>query len=205
MLKTRSIKSHTGRAALLQGILLIGASVAFMWVQSAMAQLETTPPTVDATGPVDENYRLGAGDRLQINVFNQPDLTGDYSLDGSGRFSMHLIGQVEAKGLTAAELEQVVVERLKPDFLVNPRVSVHVLTYRPFYIIGEVGSPGAYPFVDGMTYLNAIAIASGYTFRAKQDVVYIKRAGAPQDDEIRLSVNESVQPGDIIRIDERLF
>ena len=135
------------------------------------------------------------GDRLHMDVFNQPDITGDYALDGSGRISMHLIGQVEAKGLTAAELDSAWWTRFKPDYLVNPRVSVHVLTYRPFYIIGEVNSAGDYPFVDGMTYLNAIAIAGGYTFRAKQDVVYVKRAGAPQDDEIKLSVNEPVQPG----------
>lgn len=170
-----------------------------------LAQPDTTANPVDATGPVDENYRLGAGDRLRIDVFNQPDITGEYVLDGSGRISMHLIGQVEARGLTAAELEQRLVARFKPDYLVNPRVSVHVLTYRPFYIIGEVNSAGDYPFVDGMTYLNAIAIAGGYTFRAKEGVVYVKRSGAPRDDEIKLSVNDPVQPGDIIRVDERLF
>ncbi|WP_224784623.1 polysaccharide biosynthesis/export family protein [Marinihelvus fidelis] len=158
-----------------------------------------------ADGPVDENYRLGPGDSLEVNVFNQAELSGEYTLDGSGRFSMHLIGQVDANGMTASDLEVELVSRLKPDYLVNPRVSVSVLSYRPFYIIGEVGQPSAYPFVDGMTYLNAIAIAGGYTYRAKKDIVYVTRAGDPDEEELRLGVNERVQPGDIIRVDERMF
>lgn len=159
----------------------------------------------EAVAPADENYRLGPGDKLRVNVFNQADLTGEYTLDGSGQFSMHLIGPVAAKGLTASELERLLVSRLKPDYLVNPRISVQVLSYRPFYIIGEVGRPASYAYVDGMTYLTAIAIAGGYTYRAKKDVVYVVRASDPDRQELRLSVNDKVQPGDIIRIDERLF
>jgi len=158
-----------------------------------------------ADGPVAENYRLGPGDRIKINVFNQADLTGEYTLDGTGRLSMLLIGQVDAAGKTASELEVALVEALRPDYLVNPRVTVQVLTYRPFYIIGEVNSAGDYPYVDGMTYLNAIAIAGGYTFRAKQDIVYVIRAGDPEEEEVRLPVSDRVQPGDIIRVDERMF
>jgi polysaccharide export outer membrane protein len=158
-----------------------------------------------ADGPVSENYRLGPGDRISVNVFNHSDLSGDYTLDGSGRFPMLLIGQVDAAGKTAAELEVAIVDALRPDYLVNPRVTVQVLTYRPFYIIGEINSAGAYPYVDGMTYLNAIAISGGYTFRAKQDIVYVIRAGDPEEEEIRLPVSDRVQPGDIIRVDERMF
>ena len=118
---------------------------------------------------------------------------------------MLLIGQVDGAGKTAAELEVAIVDALRPDYLVNPRVTVQVLTYRPFYIIGEINSAGAYPYVDGMTYLNAIAISGGYTFRAKQDIVYVIRAGDPEEEEIRLPVSDRVQPGDIIRVDERMF
>lgn len=173
--------------------------LALLWTSIAAAQREV------ADGPVAENYRLGPGDRISVNVFNHTDLSGDYTLDGSGRFPMLFVGQVEAAGLTAAELEVALVDALRPDYLVNPRVTVQVLTYRPFYIIGEVGGAGAYPYVDGMTYLNAIAIAGGYTFRAKQDIVYVIRAGDPEEEEIRLPVSDRVQPGDIIRVDERMF
>ena len=156
-------------------------------------------------GTVSEDYRLGPGDELEIEVYNQDDLTGRYSLDGSGKFSMNLIGVVDARGLTAAELESKLVDRLRPDYLVNPRVSVRVLKYRPFYIIGEVNSPNSYPYVDGMTYLTAIAIAGGYTYRAKKDVVYVVRGNDPSGEELKLSVNDKVMPGDIIRVDERMF
>lgn len=187
----------------MSGLIRISLATLVALTMAAFATAVLAQVEVDA--PVDENYRLGAGDKLRINVFNQEDLTGEYTLDGSGRFSMHLIGQVEAKGKTAAELEALLVGLLKPDYLVNPRISVQVLTYRPFYIIGEVSRPSSYAYVDGMTYLTAIAIAGGYTYRAKKDVVYVVHAGDQDNEEIRLDVNERVRPGDIIRVDERLF
>jgi len=159
----------------------------------------------DAVGVEDLSYRLGAGDKLQIDVFNQQDLTGDYTLDGNGRFTMHLIGKVDAAGLTPTELEVLLVSKLKPDYLVNPRISVRVQNFRPFYIIGEVRSPSSYAYVDGMTYLTAVAIAGGFTYRAKKDFVYVVRGKDPEREEIKLDVNEKVRPGDIIRIAERMF
>jgi protein involved in polysaccharide export with SLBB domain len=153
----------------------------------------------------DAPYRLGPGDTIHVRVFNHDDLSGDFVLDGSGRFSMHLIGQVEATGLTGPELEQLLISKLKPDYLVNPRVSVTVQEHRPYYIMGEVNSIGSYAYVDGMTYLTAIAIAGGYTYRAKKDVVYVVRATDPNRDEVRLDVSERVHPGDIIRVAERIF
>jgi polysaccharide export outer membrane protein len=184
----------------LSGILVI--LLAGVWLVTALGAV-AQDDSVDAS--VDQNYRLGAGDKLQVDVFNQADLTGQYTLDGSGRFTMHLIGSVTAAGLTASELESLLVNRLKPDYLVNPRVSVQVLSYRPFYIIGEVSRPNSYAYVDGMTYLTAIAIAGGYTYRAKKDVVFVVRADDPERNELKLDVKERVQPGDIIRVDERLF
>jgi polysaccharide export outer membrane protein len=156
-------------------------------------------------GITDLSYHLGAGDKLQIDVFNQADLTGGYTLDGNGRFTMHLIGKVNAAGLTPTELEVLLVSKLKPDYLVNPRVSVRVQNFRPFYIIGEVKSPSSYAYVDGMTYLTAVAIAGGFTYRAKKGHVYVVRGNSPDHDEIKLDVSDKVQPGDIIRIAERLF
>lgn len=156
-------------------------------------------------GETNLSYRLGAGDKLQIDVFNQEDLTGEYTLDGNGRFTMHLIGKVSAAGLTPTELEALLVSKLKPDYLVNPRVSVRVQNFRPYYIIGEVRGTGAFAYVDGMTYLTAIAIAGGYSYRAKKDHVYVVRDDDPERKEIKLDVNEKVQPGDIIRVAERIF
>ncbi len=159
----------------------------------------------DIPAVADASYRLGAGDKLQIDVFNQADLTGDYTLDGNGRFTMHLIGKVSAAGLTPTQLEALLVSKLKPDYLVNPRVSVQVQNFRPFYIMGEVKSPSSYAYVDGMTYLTAVAIAGGYTYRAKKDHVYVTHGNDPEREEFKLDVSAKVQPGDIIRIAERMF
>ncbi|MEE8339646.1 MAG: polysaccharide biosynthesis/export family protein [Xanthomonadales bacterium] len=159
----------------------------------------------EAPADTDVSYRLGAGDKLQIDVFNQADLTGEYTLDGNGHFTMHLIGRVDAVGKTPTELEALLIGKLKPDYLVNPRISVRVKSYRPFYIIGEVKSPSSYAYVDGMTYLTAVAIAGGFTYRAKKDRVYVVRGGDAEGEETRLDVNEKVRPGDIIRVAERMF
>ncbi len=159
----------------------------------------------DSSVEADVSYRLGAGDKLQINIFNQADLTGEYTVDGNGRFTMHLIGQVDAVGKTPLELEALLISKLKPDYLVNPRISVRVQSYRPFYIIGEVNSPSSYAYVDGMTYLTAVAIAGGFTYRAKKDHVYVVRGGDLDGKERKLDVSDKVHPGDIIRIAERMF
>jgi polysaccharide export outer membrane protein len=158
-----------------------------------------------AVGSVDSTYKLGPGDKVQINVFNQADLSGEYTLDGDGRFSMPLIGTVDANGLTPLELEALLVGKFKPDYLVNPRIFIQVGNYRPYYLLGEVASKGAFPYQPGLTYLTAIAEAGGYTYRAKQDVVYVIRGDDPTQTEIKLSVEEKVLPGDIIRVAERLF
>ena len=167
---------------------------------SAPGLAQDNVPGVD-----DASYRLGAGDKLQIDVFNQPDLTGLYTLDGNGHFSMHLIGKVEASGQTAAELETLLINKLKPDYLVNPRISVRVESYRPYYLIGEVLGTGSFAYVDGMTYMTAVAIAGGFSYRAKKDHVYVIRANDSQRKELKLDINEKVHPGDIIRVAERIF
>jgi protein involved in polysaccharide export with SLBB domain len=150
-------------------------------------------------------YQLGPADRIRISVFNQEDLSGDYSLDGKGRFSMPLIGAVKAEGLTPAQLENILTSKFKPDYLVNPRIYVQVISYRPYYLIGEALGTGAFPYIAGMTYRRAIAISGGFSYRAKKDVVYVIRAEDPNGEEIKLDVDEKVQPGDIIRVAERMF
>jgi len=154
---------------------------------------------------VSQEYQLGSGDLLKITVFNQEDLSGEYTINGAGQISLPLIGAVNAKDLTVKQVEQGIIEKLKPDYLLNPRVSVQVLNYRPFYILGEVKEPQSYPYVDGMTYLNAVAIAGGYTYRAKKDHVLVVHVTDPQKQELTLGMDEKVMPGDVIRVEERFF
>ncbi|HKX56280.1 MAG TPA: polysaccharide biosynthesis/export family protein, partial [Xanthomonadales bacterium] len=181
----------------------------YLWVLPASAQDDGAGAAKDAAevaidNPVESaGYRLGARDQIRVSVFNQEDLTGDYVLDGDGRFSMPLIGTVNASGLTPTQLAEHIIDRLQPDFLVNPRVSVEVSNYRPYFLVGEVQSTGSFPYVEGITYLTAIAMAGGYSYRAKKEVVFVTRAGDPE--ELELSVNEKVHPGDIIRVAERFF
>lgn len=160
---------------------------------------------IPALGASDSTYRLDAGDKIRVNVFNQPDLSGEFQLDGGAQFVMPLIGRIDARDLTSAELEVLLVDLLRPDFLVNPRVYVQVLNYRPYYLIGEVSGTGAFPYVAGMTYLVAIVKTGGFSYRAKKNYVYVIRADDPEQNEIKLGLDEFVQPGDIIRVAERLF
>jgi polysaccharide export outer membrane protein len=152
------------------------------------------------------DYRLGPGDRMRIIVYGQSNLTGEYVLDGGGVLAFPLIGQVAASGMTPHQLEQTIAARLSPDYLRNPSVSVEVMTRRPFYIVGEVRNPGSYPYVAGMTVINAIALAGGFTYRARESSFYIKRSDkSGQTAKITANQETPVQPGDVIMVRERYF
>ena len=155
----------------------------------------------DATGA----YQLGNGDQLRITVFGQPDLSGQFEIDGTGALSMPLIGQVQALGLTTPELEQRIVAMLEGDYILNPRVSAEVINYRPFYILGEVNRPGEYPYTSGLTVLNAVAASGGFTYRANKKVVYIKSVDSNEEQAFQLNSSTVVRPGDTLRIGERIF
>ena len=151
-------------------------------------------------------YKLGPGDRVRVTTFRHLDLSGEFQLDGGGSFAMPLIGEVHGGGMDARQLETAIEQRLKDGgYLVNPQVSIEVLNYRPFYIIGEVNNPGSYQYVNGMRVINAVALAGGFTYRADQGDIVINRGGShgPQVDDVLLDTE--VLPGDIITVTERFF
>ena len=150
-------------------------------------------------------YTLGNGDQLRITVFGQPDLSGQFEVDGTGAISLPLVGQVQALGLTTPELEKRIVGMLEGDYILNPRVSAEVINYRPFYILGEVNRPGEYPFTSGLTVLNAVAASGGFTYRANKKVVYIKSVDSSEEQAFELTTSTVVRPGDTLRIGERIF
>ena len=154
----------------------------------------------------DPDYRLGASDRVRIIVFGQPTLTGEYTLDGNGTLAFPLIGNVDANGMTTSQLQQTIASRLDPDYLRNPSVSAEVITRRPFYVIGEVQKPGNYPYVTDMTVLNAVAMAGGYTYRARKNDFYIKRLDK-DGRMVRVVANSGsvLHPGDTLEVRERYF
>jgi len=173
------------------------------------AQTPTTPPAAGVTAavaPVDQGYQLGAGDKVRIIVFGEDSLTGEYLVPGgAGKIAFPLVGDVVAGGLTVGQLETEIENALKNGFLKEPRVSIEVLEYRPFFILGEVMKPGEYPYTNGLTVLNAVATANGFTYRADTHKVYIRRANATVEQQYQLSTSTPVEPGDTIRIGERFF
>ncbi|MAP95528.1 MAG: polysaccharide biosynthesis protein [Ponticaulis sp.] len=171
-------------------------------------QLSTEPTNSDGTvAQVREvgDYRLGTGDQLRVIVFGEEELSGEFVVDGSGSISLPLVGEVAARGKTVREFQRSVEAALSEGYLNDPRVSAEVLNYRPFYILGEVETSGEYPYSDGLTVLNAVATAGGFTYRANTRFVYIKRSGAANEVQYPLTATTPVQPGDTIRISERLF
>jgi len=132
-------------------------------------------------------------------------LSGEFEVSSEGEISLPLIGNVLAKGQTLKEVEQLIITELLGGFLKNPRVSLEVLNYRPFYILGEVNEPGSYPYVNGMTALNAVALGGGFTYRADQDDLYLIPASDPSKDPVNITPETKIFPGDVVRVEERLF
>lgn len=149
-------------------------------------------------------YRLGAGDQLRITVYQEEDLSGEFEVSDTGEVSLPLIGGVDAADRTIDELKDAIEIAFRDGYLRNPQVSIEVLNYRPFYVIGEVNEPGSYPYRSGLDVLTAVAMGGGFTFRADEEDITIQRAGDPEN-EIPARKSTRVLPGDVIRVDERLF
>lgn len=148
--------------------------------------------------------QLGPGDKVKLTVFGEEDLSGEFEIDSTGSLAMPLVGEIPVRGLTPRELEKKLTSVLEGGYLKNPRVNIEVLNFRPFFILGEVNKPGSYPYANDMTVINAVALAGGYTTRAKTGQVKIRRASAP-DVEAWAREDEYIFPGDVLRVDERFF
>src|SRR5262249_10764000 len=203
-------------AATLIGCAVFGASAALAASSDgspanvATASNAASSRTLEATNASNasnskESYQLGAGDKLRLSVFGETDLGGEFEIDGSGDVRLPLIGQVRAAGLTVRAFEDKVIKLLQEGYLKDPRISIEVVNYRPFYIIGEVNKPGQYPYVNGMNALNAIALAGGYTSKANKSDVYLQRNGKTGEVEYPSDETTKVQPGDVVRVPERFF
>lgn len=150
-------------------------------------------------------YRLGSGDMVHVNVFDEPDLSGDFNVSGDGKISLPLIGDIAVTGRTVSELQNVIADSYRGRYLRDPKVNIQVIKFRPFYIYGEVGRPGEYAFSSGMTVLNAVALAEGFTYRANKKKVYIRLANESSEEELPITSDLLVEPGATLRIAERHF
>jgi polysaccharide export outer membrane protein len=182
--------------------LVLGAACA---APPALSETPASPAPAPAAAETDPSYQLGTGDKLRITVFGEEALTGEFAVGDRGTVSFPLIGEVPAAKHSVAEFKSSLTAALKDGYLLDPRVAVEVLTYRPYYVLGEVGKPGEYPYTSGLTVLNAVAAASGFTYRANTKRVFIKHAGAAAEEKLPLTATQMVAPGDTIRIGERYF
>jgi polysaccharide export outer membrane protein len=171
----------------------------------ALAGCASSGPRVGPDASFEAPYTLDGGDKLRVTVFGQEGLTNSYAVDGAGRISMPLIGRVDARGLTTAQVAAQITDKLKSGFVREPHVAVEVETYRPFFILGEVTAAGQYAYVNNLTVETAIAIAGGFTARANRANVTIVRNvnGVPSSASVPIYFN--VRPGDTITIHERWF
>lgn len=160
-----------------------------------------------ATAQANPQYRLSSGDVVKISVFGEPDLSfEEIRLNDAGTFSYPFLGSIEASDKTAGDIERIITDRLKADgYLVDPRVSVSVTTYREFYISGEVKAPGGYPYQPGLTLDRAIALAGGLTERASTKRITIARGTGEARASEKASLDTLVKPGDTITIDQGFF
>ena len=158
-----------------------------------------------ADNPPGASYRLAAGDRLRIIVFGQDSLSNTYSVDTAGNVSMPLIGSVRAQGRSPAALASQIEALLRNGFVREPRVSVEVDAYRPFFVLGEVTTAGQYPYVNDLTVQKAIAIAGGFAPRAYRRNVNMTRVIDGRPVTIAVPLNHLVRPGDTIMVRERFF
>ena len=184
----------------------LGALVSLMLPLALAARADgALPLRPSSANSVAESYQLGTGDKLRVIVFGEDDLGGEFQVDGNGHISLPLIGGVTAAGETASGLEQVIADRLADGYLQSPRVSVSVSTYRPFYVIGEVSKAGEYAYVNGMSALNAVALAGGYTPKANESVIYIRRNGSNREEKVPADQMTRIWPGDVVRVPITLF
>jgi polysaccharide export outer membrane protein len=150
-------------------------------------------------------YILGPNDRIRVKVYGEQDITGEYEIDSAGNVSIPLAGHVKAAGLTTRQVERAIAAALSKGIVRDPRVNVEVAAYRPYYILGEVKKSGEYPYRNGLTVLDAVASAGGFTYRANEDKVYLRRSGSTTEEVYPLTAPVLVYPGDNIRIPERYF
>lgn len=154
---------------------------------------------------VNQSYQLRAGETIQVVTYGEESLTGEFNIGANGIVSFPLVGDIKAAGLTPADLGLNIAKALADGYVINPQVNVEVKNYRPIYILGEVNKPGEYPYIPDMTVLAAIAKADGFTYRAQQKKIFVKRADQPGEVKVTLSSNMRVYPGDTIRVSERFF
>jgi polysaccharide export outer membrane protein len=173
-------------------------------VAAPVAYAEPAPAPIPVAA-YDSQYRLDAGDKLRVVVYGQEGLTNTYAIDAAGSITVPLIGSVPARGRTPAGLAAEISAKLRGGFIRDPSVAVEIDAYRPFFILGEVAAPGQYPYVPNMTVESAVAIAGGFSPRARRDRVTVTHTDAAGTERYVVPPGTPVSPGDTVLVGERWF
>lgn len=177
----------------------LAAALAMGLAGCGMNSIDLPPPPPDA--PV---YRLAPGDKVAVQVFGQTDLSGQFDVNADGMISLPLVGLVPARGRTLDELTADIGARLNK-FMVNPRFTVEIVSYRQVFVLGEVQKPGGYPYSVGMTAQQAVALAGGFTRRAITDRLVLTRDTDQGPKDYGLGLKDLVAPGDTLDVERRVF
>jgi polysaccharide export outer membrane protein len=179
--------------------IVYGQSYGMIPAPTTVAYAAAMPVRYDAA------YRLDAGDRLRIVVYGQEGLTNTYAIDAGGSITMPLIGSVPARGRTPAGLASEITGKLRNGYIRDPSVAVEIESYRPFFILGEVAAPGQYPYVPNMSVESAVAIAGGFSPRARRDLVTVTHTDSSGSMRVVVPLGTSIGPGDTVLVGERWF
>lgn len=189
----------------------LSVSAFVLWSLIAVAQVrepENVLPASVLLPPAQflSSYRLGAGDVVSIRVFGEDDLSIEkVRLTDGGSIFMPNLGELVVRGKTLGEVEKMVVEGLSGRILINPKISVSVDEYRPFFINGMVDKPGGYPFQPGLTIRKAASLAGGFKERASLNKLFVIRGDDPQQRQYKVELNTPIYPGDIVTVEESFF
>lgn len=167
----------------------------------ALGPLGLSPPAAAQ----EENYRLDAGDLIKIQVYREPELDRELRIGANGTISYPLIGEVKAVKLTPRELEDAITKRLRGQFFTNPKVTITIVEYRPFYVNGEIERPGGYPYHPGLTVRKAVTLAGGFKERASRSKIYLIKADNPGAGPVRVELDALVGPGDVLTVEQSFF
>ena len=150
-----------------------------------------------------DDYKLSSGDKISIQVYDESDLDLEVLLDSSGNIAYHMLGLVPYDGLTVKELKKTLTDKLSGGYLIDPKVSVSIVEYRPFYVDGEVNQPGAYPYVPRLDVRKAVTIAGGFTDRASKKYFEVRsETGAVEK---KANISAKIFPGDSITVHDTFF
>ena len=196
------------RTALFRWVCLFGAVV-------GLAACDPQPPmttkTLQQPSQVTQTirmgeYRVAPGDKLRVVVLSDTELSGDYEVDSTGLISPRMANRVAVVGMTTVEIENMLKDRYRADGLLrNPKLTVDLVARRPFYILGEVARAGSFPYVNGISVIQAVAIAGGYTRRASKTRITVRRFNSPAGEEETVTEDSPIGPGDVIHVPERWF